>query len=186
MVAQGINSPLASSCGRLFDAVAAAIGICRESCSYEGQGAIALEALAEQAILSNTEQIEPYPFTIENRVEEGQLYLPYIEPCLMWQALLKDLKCNTSQSIMAGKFHLGLAKAIASLVEHICHHNRDLEIQQVALTGGVFQNQILLNQLQVRLEAMNLDVLTHSQIPPNDGGISLGQAAIAVAQFADN
>ena len=186
MVAKGINSPLASSCGRLFDAVAAAIGICREFCSYEGQGAIALEALAEQAILSNPEQIEPYPFTIENREEEKQLYLPYIEPCLMWQALLKDLKCNISQSVIAAKFHLGLAKAIASLVEHICNNNRDLEIKQVALTGGVFQNQILLEAVRIRLEVMRLEVLTHSQVPSNDGGTSLGQAAIAVAQFAKN
>ncbi|WP_019506105.1 carbamoyltransferase HypF [Pleurocapsa sp. PCC 7319] len=186
MIEKEINSPLASSCGRLFDAVAAAIGICIESCSYEGQGAIALKALAEQAILSNSEKIEPYPFNIENRTLEGELYLPYIEPLLMWQALLEDLKCNTSHSVIAAKFHLGLAQAIASLVDHICTNNRDLEIKQVALTGGVFQNQILLNQVQVRLEAMNLAVLTHSQVPSNDGGLALGQAAIAAAQFAKN
>ncbi|MGB5634470.1 MAG: carbamoyltransferase HypF [Waterburya sp.] len=186
MVAQGLNSPLASSCGRLFDAVAAAIGICRESCSYEGQAAIALEALAEQAILSNPEEIAAYPFSIENRKLPGQSYLPYIEPCLMWQALLEDLKCNTAQSIIAAKFHLGLAKAIASLVEHICCNNRDVEIKQVALTGGVFQNQILLKEVRILLEAINLEVLTHSQVPSNDGGLSLGQAAIAVAQVANN
>lgn len=184
MVAKGINSPLASSCGRLFDAVAAAIGICRESCSYEGQAAIALEAIAEQAILSNPEKIEPYPFTIENRKLEGRSYLPYIEPRLMWQALLEDLKSNISQSTIAAKFHLGLAKAIAFLVQHICIENKDVKIRQVALTGGVFQNQILLKQVKVYLEAMNLQVLTHSQVPSNDGGISLGQAAIAIAQFS--
>ena len=61
-----------------------------------------------------------------------------------------------------------------------------MELKQVALTGGVFQNQILLNQVRVRLEAMSLHVLTHSQMPPNDGGIALGQAAIAVAQLANN
>ena len=186
MLAKGINSPLASSCGRLFDAVAAAIGICRESCSYEGQAAIALEALAEQAILSNSPEITPYPFTIENRKLADQSDLPYIEPRLMWQALLKDLSRNTSQSVMTAKFHLGLANAIASLVEHICLNNQDLTIKQIALTGGVFQNQILLNQVRVNLEAMKLEVLTHSQVPPNDGGISLGQAAISAAQFADN
>ena len=186
MVAKGINSPLASSCGRLFDAVAAAIGICRESCSYEGQAAIILEALAEQTILSNPEKIEPYPFSIENRKLEGQSYLAYIEPHLMWQAVLEDLQNNTSQSTIAAKFHLGLAKAIAFLVEHVCLENKDIKIKQVALTGGVFQNQILLKQVKVRLEAMNLQVLTHSQVPSNDGGISLGQAAIAIAQLAKN
>ena len=184
MVVKGINSPLASSCGRLFDAVAAVIGICRESCSYEGQGAIALEALAAQA--NHPQEIHPYPFTIENRKLVGQSSLPYIEPCLMWQALLADLKCHTAQSIIAAKFHLGLAQAIAFLVEHICHHNQDVKIKQVALTGGVFQNQILLKQVKIRLEAMNLKVLTHSQVPSNDGGLSLGQSAIAVAQFANN
>ncbi len=186
MVAKGINSPLASSCGRLFDAVAAAMGICRESCSYEGQAAIALEALAERAILNNSQEIKPYPFSIENRKLEDQSFLPYIEPRLMWQALLKDLSCNTSQSVIAAKFHLGLANAIASLVEQICLNNQDLTIKQVALIGGVFQNQILLNQVRVNLEAMKLEVLTHSQVPTNDGGISLGQAAIAAAKFADN
>ncbi len=186
MVTKGINSPLASSCGRLFDAVAAVMGICRESCSYEGQGAIALEALAEQAILNHPQEIEPYPFSIENRKLSGQSSLPYIEPYLMWQALLADLKCNKAQSIIAAKFHLGLAKAIAFLVEHICHHNQDVKIKQVALTGGVFQNQILLKQVRIRLEAMNLQVLTHSQVPSNDGGLSLGQSAIAVAQFANS
>ena len=186
MVTKGINSPLASSCGRLFDAVAAAIGICRESCSYEGQAAIILEALAEQAILSNPEKIEPYPFTIENRKLEGRSYLPYIEPHLMWQALLEDLKSNTSQSTMAAKFHFGLAKAIAFLVEHICVENKDVKIRKVALTGGVFQNQILLKEVKVHLEAMNLQVLTHSQVPSNDGGISIGQAAIAATRFAKN
>ncbi|MGK7899377.1 MAG: carbamoyltransferase HypF [Xenococcus sp. (in: cyanobacteria)] len=186
MVTKGINSPLASSCGRLFDAVAAAIGICRESCSYEGQAAIALEALAEQAIFSNTQEITPYPFTIENRKLADKSDLPYIEPRLMWQALLEDLSCNVSQSVIAAKFHLGLANVIASLVEHICLNNQDVTIKQVALTGGVFQNQILLNQVRVNLEAMNLEVLIHSQVPSNDGGISLGQAAIAAAQFAKN
>ncbi len=183
MMEKGINSPLASSCGRLFDAVAAVIGICRESCSYEGQAAIALEALAEQSILSNPEEIEPYPFNIENRKLEGQSYLPHIEPRLMWQALLEDLRCNTSQSLIAAKFHLGLAKAIASLVEHICSNNTEVEINQVALTGGVFQNQILLEAVRLRLEAMKLQVFTHSQVPPNDGGLSLGQAAIALTSI---
>ena len=186
MLAKGINSPLASSCGRLFDAVAAAIGICRESCSYEGQVAIALEALAEQAILSNSPEIKPYPFSIENRKLEDQSFIPYIEPHLMWQALLEDLQCNISQPIIAAKFHLGLANVIASLVKHICLNNKDVTIKQVALTGGVFQNQILLNQVRINLEAMQLKVLTHSQVPPNDGGISLGQAAIAAAQLAKN
>ena len=184
MDTKGINSPLASSCGRLFDAVAAAIAICRESCTYEGQGAIALEALAEQAIFSNPQEIQAYPFSIENRKLEEDLYLPYIEPRLMWQALLEDLRRDTSQSVIAAKFHLGLANAIASLVEHICLNNKDVTIKQVVLTGGVLQNQILFNQVRANLEAMKLQLLTHSQVPSNDGGISLGQVAISAAQFA--
>lgn len=176
MAEKGINSPLASSCGRLFDAVAAAMGICRESCSYEGQGAMRLETLADRAILNNSEEIRGYPFSM------GQLEsveLPYIEPRSMWEALLEDLYDGTDISLMAAKFHLGLADAIAAMVSFL----RDrASFHQVILTGGVFQNRVLLEWVRDRLETQKLEVLTHCQVPPNDGGLSLGQAAIAYAR----
>jgi hydrogenase maturation protein HypF len=180
MLEKNINAPLASSCGRLFDAVAAAVGICRESCSYEGQGAIALEALAESYMLNHPEETQGYPFATGILEREGQPPVPYIEPRPMWQALLADLRQNVPQSLMAARFHCGLADAIASMVARIYRSHRAIE--RVALTGGVFQNQILLQEVRDRLTKMNLQVLTHSQIPPNDGGLSLGQAAIAATR----
>lgn len=181
MLEKGINSPLASSCGRLFDAVAAAIGICRESCSYEGQGAIALEALAEQWILNHPEEIEVYPFAVENKEAEEEAKLLYLEPRPMWQALLADLQQSLSQSAIAAKFHRGLASAIALMVRQIRNYYPEAKSDRVALTGGVFQNQILLIEVTRLLQEMGMTVLTHSQIPPNDGGLSLGQIAISAA-----
>ena len=185
MMEKGINSPVASSGGRLFDAVAAAIGICRESCSYEGQGVIALETIAESYILTHSEEIQGYPFTLANLENRGQSFFPYyLEPRPMWQALLEDLKHSTNRGIIAARFHRGLANAIVSMVDRIRCTDGEEKIERVALTGGVFQNQLLLVEVRDRLEAMNLQVLTHRQVPPNDGGLSLGQVAIAAARIS--
>ncbi len=186
MLEKGINSPLASSCGRLFDAVAAAIGICRESCSYEGQGAIALETLAQQWILNHPEEIAFYPFSIENKEIKEESKLLYLEPRPMWQALLADLQQGTSPTAIAAKFHRGLAKAIALMVEKIQSNYTEASINQVALTGGVFQNQILLLEVSSLLQEKGFNVLIHNQVPPNDGGLSLGQVAITASQLTVN
>jgi hydrogenase maturation protein HypF len=98
----------------------------------------------------------------------------------MWQALLHDLKQQIPQSVIAAKFHKGLANAIVEMVNHLCQENL---INQVALTGGVFQNCILLQEVTKRLEILGIEVLTHSLVPANDGGLSLGQAVIAAAQL---
>ena len=178
LIAKQINSPLASSCGRLFDAVAGAIGICRESCSYEGQAAITLEAIAEDYLLNYSEEIEPYPFLVK-QLEHPLLSL---EPRPMWSALLADLRQNVPVGMMAAKFHLGLAEAISMMVERLSF---ETSFHQVILTGGVFQNQILLTEVRDRLRSKNLEVLTHSQVPANDGGLSLGQAVIASAKLEE-
>ncbi|GET43421.1 carbamoyltransferase HypF [Microseira wollei] len=172
MVEKRINSPLASSCGRLFDAVAAAIGICRAESSYEGQAAIEMEALIDINSLNDT---PAYPFEI------GILNsIPYLEPRPMWQALLEDLQQQVTQSAIATKFHQGLANAISDMIVHLC--DRYL-VNQVVLSGGVWQNCLLLDLITRRLQVKKLTVLTHSIVPPNDGGLSLGQAAIAAALF---
>ncbi len=186
MEKKGINSPLASSCGRLFDAVAAAIGICRESCSYEGQGAIALESIAESWILNHPKETGVYSFAVQNKELKEEFNLLYLESRWMWQELLVDLQKNISQGAMAAKFHRGLAKGIVLMVKEIRNQYPEAKINQVALTGGVFQNQILLTQVWSLLEEMDIKVLTHSRIPPNDGGLSLGQAAIAASRIAVN
>ncbi len=92
MIAGGINSPLASSCGRLFDAVAAAAGICREHAEYEGQAAVEFEALADAHTLAHEDERLAYPFAIARPNADN---LPYVEPLPMWQALLGDLVENT-------------------------------------------------------------------------------------------
>ncbi len=174
LIEKGINSPYASSCGRLFDAVAAAIGICRSQCSYEGQAAIEIETLA----LNNSEEIQPYSFTLD-KLQEGNILC--IDPRSMWKDLLEDLQQNLSQAIISAKFHLGLAKAIVAVINKLFseHH---IDNQKVALTGGVFQNRILLQQVTADLAKAEIIVLTHSKTPANDGSLSLGQAAIAAAR----
>jgi hydrogenase maturation protein HypF len=175
LIEKEINSPLASSVGRLFDAVAAAIGICREECSYEGQAAIAMEALVDVHSLNNHEETQIYPFQLDIL---DSIYC--IDPRPMWQALLHDLQQQISQPVIAAKFHKSLANAIVEMVKHLRTEN---VINQVILTGGVFQNSILLQEVTKRLEPLDIKVLTHSLVPSNDGGLSLGQAVIAAAKL---
>ncbi|MEH2358777.1 carbamoyltransferase HypF [Nostoc sp.] len=177
LIEKGINSPPASSVGRLFDAVAAAIGIYREECSYEGQAAIAMEAIVDARSLNNDKETLIYPFSFSI---SDSIYC--IDPRPMWQALLNDLQQQIPQAVMAAKFHQGLANAIVEMVKHLCQENL---IYQVALTGGVFQNCILLEQVTKGLQTLGIKVLTHSLVPANDGGLSLGQAVIAAAQLID-
>ncbi|MGH8865687.1 MAG: carbamoyltransferase HypF, partial [Burkholderiales bacterium] len=163
----------ASSCGRLFDAVAAAIGVCRERASYEGQAAIELEALAIG--LEQVGEGEAYPFTV---VESKAA--PYLEPESMWRALLRDLVASTPPAVMAARVHKGLARGVVAMVSRLSE--RALREPTIALSGGVFQNKTLLEEIVRRLRAQNFSVLTQRQVPANDGGLSLGQAAIAAAQ----
>ncbi len=171
-----IHAPLASSCGRLFDAVAAAVGLCRESVSYEGQGAIALETAATQFLHTMSDMGHAYPFLIDRTTPD----LLSLDPHPLWQNLLQDLHQGLAPGEIAAKFHLGLAEAIAHLVRLLRQHH---EFHQVALTGGVFQNQLLLEQVYQRLIQAGLTVLVHRQVPSNDGGLSLGQGAIAAARL---
>ncbi|MEA5583142.1 carbamoyltransferase HypF [Nodularia harveyana UHCC-0300] len=174
-VEQGINSPPASSVGRLFDAVAAAIGIYPEECSYEGQSAIAIEALVDSRKLNNYKETLNYPFSLNF---SDSIY--YIDSRPMWQALLQDLQKQINPSEIALKFHQSLAQTIVNVVKLICQENL---INQVVLTGGVFQNSILLTQVSQNLQSLGINVLTHSLLPSNDSNISLGQAIITAAQL---
>lgn len=181
MLKRGINSPLASSCGRLFDAVAAAMGICREQAAYEGQGAIELESLVDQDTLRNEDEMLAYPFSIP-RLKDSNL--PYIEPLAMWQALLGDLILQTPRPVMAARFHKGLAKVLMQMVDKLSHYEcGDEPVQTVALSGGVFQNRVLLEEVLTRLDKLGYKVLTHRHTPSSDGGLALGQAVIAAAQI---
>ncbi|AFZ57290.1 carbamoyltransferase HypF [Anabaena cylindrica FACHB-243] len=175
IIEKGINSPLTSSVGRLFDAVAAAIGICREESSYEGQAAIEMEAIADVNILNNDEETLNYTFKFE---KSDNIY--YIDTSSTWREILNDINQHISSSEIAAKFHKSLAIAVVKMIKQI---RQEHEFDQVALTGGVFQNRILLKQVKMQLEKLEINVLTHSIVPANDGGLSLGQAVIAAAKY---
>lgn len=170
MIQTRTNTPLSSSCGRLFDAVAAALGISRDRLSYEGQAAIELEALVMKAEL---QICLPYPFEIEH----GELNI--INPAPMWQALLHDLKKGTESSLIATRFHSCVAHMLLSMSQIIRSEDN---INSVALSGGVFQNPSLLSLTRRLLLEQGFEVMIHQQVPANDGGLSLGQAAVAAAR----
>jgi hydrogenase maturation protein HypF len=178
LIEQGINSPPASSVGRLFDAVAGAVGICREECSYEGQAAIALEALVDIPSLNNHEETPIYPFSTSFL---DSIYC--IDSSPMWQVLLHDLQQQTQPATIATKFHKSLAKVVVEMVACLSQEN---SFNQVILTGGVLQNCILLEQVTQGIQALGINVLTHSLVPANDGGISLGQAVITAAKSVNS
>ncbi|MBI4902220.1 MAG: carbamoyltransferase HypF [Acidobacteria bacterium] len=150
-----------TSMGRLFDTVAAIAGFTGE-CSFEGQAAIWLEQLARAAGAA-----EPYPFPeIDGRLD----YRPMLE------AALRDAQKGKDRRAIALAFHLGAALGISRLGARLCETEGT---RIVVLSGGVFQNQVLLNAIHGHLKAMKLDVWVNRIVPPNDGGISLGQAALA-------
>ena len=167
MIDRGINAPLASSCGRLFDAVAAALGICRDRALYEGQPAVELETVADP------DERGAYPFGYEHT---GALMV--IDPTPMWRALLAD---PVIPAVKAARFHTGLATAVVEVIGRL-HGTTGFDT--VALTGGVFQNKRLLEQVASRLSPLDLRVLTHHKVPAGDGGLALGQAAVAAAAIA--
>lgn len=177
MLEKNINSPLASSMGRLFDAVAAAVGICSEHVHYEGQAAIELEALVTAELIEQ-EQDNFYHFSIQTKPEN--ILLISTKEC--WQSLLDDLAGKIDNAIISTRFHLGLVDAIVAMVKAIGKNNKLVKINTIVLSGGVFQNKILLENTYKQLTQLKFKVITHSQIPANDGGIALGQAVIALAQ----
>jgi hydrogenase maturation protein HypF len=166
MLSAKLNSPLTSSVGRLFDAVAAILGV-RDLVNYEGQAAIELEQLAAP--------------------DEASAYEVSFGFCQPWivrsteiiQAILQDLSAAVPIEIIAARLHNTLAATIAAVCEAI---RGQRGLATVALTGGVFQNQYLLTRAVRELEKQGFRVLTHHQVPTNDGGISLGQVAVAAAR----
>jgi hydrogenase maturation protein HypF len=157
-----VNAPLSSGMGRLFDAVAALLGI-RERVSYEGQAAIQLEHLAGDT------EAPPY----ECRLEDG-----VIRGTDLVAAVHDDLDAGRPREEIAAAFHEGVAKAAARACVDAAGP------RSVALSGGSFQNLRLLGSVRTRLATLGFRVLTHSRVPPNDGGISYGQAAVAARRRA--
>jgi hydrogenase maturation protein HypF len=168
MIARKLNSPPTSSLGRLFDAVSALVGLCPEVI-YEGQAAIELEA---QAIDTD----RSYPFTITENLAKIMI----LDVIPMIRAIVLDLQQGVPASAIAGRFHTTLVELLAAVCERV-RARRNLN--SVALSGGVFQNQQLLTGLLARLEGLGFQVYINRQVPPNDGGLSLGQAAVAAAHL---
>jgi hydrogenase maturation protein HypF len=168
MIARGLNCPPTSSLGRLFDAVAALLGI-RDEVYYEGQAAIELEMLAV-----NMEQAESYPFAIR----DGEPAVLDVAPLI--RAIVSDIQQRVPVPQIAGRFH----RSIAELLMTACLKVRERSgIKTVALSGGVFQNRLLLEQLVARLQEMAFEVFINRRVPPNDGGLSFGQLAVAAARL---
>ena len=165
MIAKKLNTPLASSLGRLCDAVAALLGI-RNEVIYEGQAAIEMEQTAD---LRNA---HTYPFSIM----EGEPALLDVRP--MIQTIVEDIRQGVAIATIAGSFHLTIA---ALLVASCVGARQQTNINTVALSGGVFQNILLLERVTASLEQQSFQVYTNRKVPPNDGGLSLGQLAIAAA-----
>jgi hydrogenase maturation protein HypF len=161
---RGVNAPPTSSAGRLFDAVAALAGV-RQTVNYEAQAAIEFENLADASIEDG------YPFEHTG----GQL-----NPRPMLMALIADLRAGVGIPIISARFHNGLAQAIIQ----ICLAMRaEYNVNKVALSGGVWQNMTLLERSLALLEKEKFEVLIHTKVPANDGGLSLGQAMIAARQL---
>ncbi|WP_057461195.1 carbamoyltransferase HypF [Pseudovibrio sp. POLY-S9] len=174
MLEKSLNTPLSSSAGRLFDAVAGALDICRASISYEGEAATRLQACAER-YLSGADllSVSTYP----TRVQVGVPAVLSFRP--MWFALLQDLADKQPVGYIAARFHSTLAHAtgemaIALAKKHQCDH--------ILLSGGVCQNRLLTNALRQRIGESGINVLLPCLYPIGDGGISLGQALIAAAR----
>ncbi len=153
-----------SSCGRLFDAVSAFLGVCYVN-RYEGQAAVELEAVAD------TKATGCYPYFLERQDGVWQLdVLP------MWAEMMKDRENEKDSREMAMKFHLTL---VAAMTDALNRMRDDIGLERVVLSGGVFHNQILLEKVREQLKKQGFKVYQHTQVPPGDGGISLGQAYVA-------
>jgi hydrogenase maturation protein HypF len=159
-----------SSVGRVFDSVAAMMGICEKELSYEGQAAIRLEKLARQAEMDTP--IVSYPFEIQER--DG---IPHVELHGMISRLAEELAWNPATPQMALKFHDTIICASRELVAHAAEKTG---LKDIVLSGGVFQNQLLVARMIPEIQSLGLKVYTHQRIPPNDGGLALGQAVIAM------
>lgn len=160
MMQQGFNSPLTSSCGRLFDAVSALLGVCLQN-TYEGQAAVELSELVDPSIK------ERYPFFIDEDV---------INPGPMMEGIVRHIRAGLAPGVIAGMFH---NTVIAMATEAATKAGEQKGLKQIVLSGGSFQNKYLFLGVLEGLVEKGFQVYYHQQIPANDGGIALGQAMIA-------
>jgi hydrogenase maturation protein HypF len=175
LVARGLNSPPTTSVGRLFDAVAALCGV-RGHVNYEGQAAAELEGISDPA----ERGAYPMPLTEDGAGEAGSGTL-LLDARDTVRAVVDDLRRGAAPGTVGGRFHETLARATAAACEREAERSG---LDAVALSGGVFQNRLLLERTAELLEHAGMRVLIPLRLPPNDGGIAYGQVAVAVAQSA--
>jgi hydrogenase maturation protein HypF len=171
MVQTGTSAPLTTSMGRLFDAVAALCGV-RSEVSYEGQAAIELEALADRTADG------AYELAFVERADAPAL----LDPAPAIEQLLAELAAGVPASIASARFHAGMADATTAACVRLASN---AGLDTAVLSGGVFQNRLLLEGCAAALERAGLRVLTPQRLPPNDGQIAFGQVAVAAASDAD-
>lgn len=170
MMEKNLNSPLTSSCGRLIDAVASILCICHQI-THESQAAMELEDLADDMLPGET-----YRYRIREKNDaSGCLELDLLPGI---RDMVSDLETGAATGTISAKFHLALVHAFAQAFHRISRENG---IKKAVLSGGVFNNDIILNQMIACLEADGCEVYTHSRVPCGDGGLCLGQAAVAAA-----
>jgi hydrogenase maturation protein HypF len=173
MMEKGVNSPLTSSCGRLFDAVSALVGI-RQQVNYEAQAAIELE-MAMGAPLGSAEDDIAYPMKLLPDAASGDgRWL--ISTLPLFEALLEDLARNVSVGAISRRFHNGLVECFVDVATRM---RKKTTISRVCLSGGTFHNIYLSQRLEARLSEAGFEVFTQKEVPAGDGGLSLGQAVIA-------
>ncbi len=169
MLERSLNAPLTSSCGRLFDAVAALAGI-RTQVNYEAQAAIELEMAMHEI-----DDQSAYAMEIQQR---GPCSVIVTRP--MFRALIDDVHRATPVSLISRRFHNGLIAVFVQLANSIRERT---SLDRVCLSGGTFHNVYLLDELTSKLAGMGFQVFTHSEVPAGDGGLSLGQALVAAHRF---
>ncbi len=162
MIESAINTPVTSSCGRLFDGVAALIGI-RDQITYEGQAAIELEMLA------SPKSLEPYPFTFN--VNQNGLRICSFRKTI--DAIINDLNASIPSAEISRRFHETIIESITTAISLI---SKETKLKQVVLSGGVFQNKLIMTGITASLSKIKLEIFTNKHTPVNDGGLALGQA----------
>ncbi|WP_366922175.1 carbamoyltransferase HypF [Metallumcola ferriviriculae] len=165
-VKRKINSPLTSSCGRLFDAAAALLGICSIN-KYEGQAPMEMEAKARHS----TDKGQYYRLELAKN-GDGTFTL---NTAALWAEMLEDILAGKEPGTLALKFHWAVARAI---IDGVLHMAAVTGLDKVVFSGGVFQNRLLTAMVKELMAETKIDEYLHRQVPPNDGGVSLGQALI--------
>ncbi len=175
LLRSGVASPWTTSMGRLFDAVASLTGLCRQA-SFEGQAAMGVQFAAEQEVEAGGVTVEGYPMDLVPSHSSDTKWM------IDWRPMVSDMQDDLRRGCRLGyiavRFHVGLAVATVRVAQAA-------GLPRVVLTGGCFQNRLLLSLVRHRLESAGFTVYNHHLVPPNDGGLSLGQAVVAAQRLND-